>query len=301
MRPDQIESFQRDGFLVVPELIPPEVVARLKARFEPLFRGEFETGVYPDEWYWRPELSRDDVTRHMANAWKSDPTIAGLILSPTLARMAAELVGWSSVRLGQDTLWWKPANGKAIALHQDDSFMASLDPPTTITCWATLDDVSADGGTIEYVPGSHRWPLTEKVTDFHASDDYRSAMLACAAAIGHTTPESVPLEVTAGSCVFHDGRIWHGSAPNANADTQRRSIGVHMLRGDVRYREDGLSYIYGRYKRFDSNEFDSNYFPVTWCTIATPTPWREIPPLCRFDQLDLLDHRVPVLLSREPL
>ena len=149
--------------------------------------------------------------------------------------MAAELVGWSSVGSGQDTLWWKPTNGKAIALHQDDSFMASLDPPTTITCWATLDDVSADGGTIEYVPGSHRWPLTEKVTDFHASHDYRSAMLACAAAIGHTTPESVPLEVTAGSCVFHDGRIWHGSAPNANADTQRRSIGVHMLRGDVRY------------------------------------------------------------------
>jgi 2-oxoglutarate-dependent dioxygenase len=287
MQAHEVKSFRQDGFVVMPGLIPAPVIRALADRFEPLFHGEFVTGIYPDEWYWRPELSRDDVTRHMANAWKCDPTIAGVVLSPVIASIAAELAGWPSVRLGQDTLWWKPGNGKAIALHQDDTFMASLDPPVTVTCWVALDDVGADGGTIEYVPGSHQWPLVEDRAAFHAPDDYQAAMLAAAAAIGLEAPQPRPIAVTAGTCIFHDGRIWHGSAPNTNAETYRRSIGIHMLPGEVRYREDRLGYIYGRYKRSGSTVLDQSHFPVTWSRTSPPTPWKEIPPLCQFDQTDL--------------
>jgi ectoine hydroxylase-related dioxygenase (phytanoyl-CoA dioxygenase family) len=286
MQPDQVESFRENGFVVVPRLIPLPAVAAIADRFEPLFRGQFVTGIYPDEWYWRPELSRDDVTRHMANAWKSDPEIANVVLSPTIAAIAAELAGWSSVRLGQDTLWWKPGNGKAVALHQDDTFMASLDPPVTVTCWVVLDDVGADGGTIEYVAGSHRWPLVEHQAGFHAPDDYRAAMLVSAAEIGVDAPQPEPVAVTAGTGIFHDGRIWHGSALNANPGTRRRSIGIHMLRGDVRYREDRLGYIYGRYKRFGSTALDPSHFPIMWSSLAPATSWDQIPPLCGYEQLD---------------
>ena len=52
-RSSDIRRIQRDGFLVVERLIEPEAAARLAARFGPLFRGEFETGLYPDEWNWR--------------------------------------------------------------------------------------------------------------------------------------------------------------------------------------------------------------------------------------------------------
>ncbi|MDD9981310.1 MAG: hypothetical protein OXU81_08150, partial [Gammaproteobacteria bacterium] len=51
--PAQVERFRRDGFLVLERLIAPETAARLASRFAPLFRGEFETGLYPDEWNWR--------------------------------------------------------------------------------------------------------------------------------------------------------------------------------------------------------------------------------------------------------
>lgn len=68
----QVSQFREDGFLTIENVLPMEVVDRLRGRFEALFAGDFETGVYPDEWYWREELSRRDVTRHMANAWKAD-------------------------------------------------------------------------------------------------------------------------------------------------------------------------------------------------------------------------------------
>ena len=55
---EQIEQYSRDGFLVVENLFDSETVARLIARFDPLFAGEFETGVYPDEWHWNPYLGK---------------------------------------------------------------------------------------------------------------------------------------------------------------------------------------------------------------------------------------------------
>ena len=52
---------------------------KLRDRFEPLFRGEFETGIEPDEWNWRFGRDPIDVTRQICNDWKSDGLIKKLI------------------------------------------------------------------------------------------------------------------------------------------------------------------------------------------------------------------------------
>ena len=53
LTPAQIEAFNADGFLILDHFLSAEEVALARTRFEPLFRGEFETGLYPDEWNWR--------------------------------------------------------------------------------------------------------------------------------------------------------------------------------------------------------------------------------------------------------
>ena len=45
---EQKRRFDEDGFLILDRFLDPEAVERLRTRFEPLFRGEFETGLYPD-------------------------------------------------------------------------------------------------------------------------------------------------------------------------------------------------------------------------------------------------------------
>ena len=153
----------------------------MRESFPKLFAGKFDTGIYPDEWYWREGMSLPDVTRHMANAWKADLTIAKLALSADIGRAAARLAGWSGARLGQDTIWWKAPKTKPIAHHQDLSFMDFLDPAQTVTCWVTLDDTHRDAGTLEYARGSHLWPLTPLPKSFHGQHDYRTQMKAAAA------------------------------------------------------------------------------------------------------------------------
>jgi phytanoyl-CoA hydroxylase len=112
----------------------------------------------------------------------------------------------------------------------------------------TLDDTHCEAGTLEYVPGSHLWPLTPLPDAFHGQQDYRSQMKAAAEAAGLVPPEPIFIEVPAGSCVFHAGSIWHGSGPNTTGDRMRRSIGIHMLPADARFSDKSGGYIYRRYQ-----------------------------------------------------
>lgn len=271
---EQISRFKDDGFLVIENLIDAELVTRLRDRIEPLFAGNFETGIYPDEWYWRPGLSLLDVTREICNAWKSDLTIASVALSAEIGQISATLAGWHGTRIGQDSLWLKPAGGKEVALHQDATYISYINPSEMITCWIALDDTSADAGTIEYVRGSHKWPLVEKAGDFHAPDkSYRWAMEQAAAAVGLTNPEVVPVEIRAGGCVIHHGNTWHGSGKNTRTDKIRRSLGVHTLSSYACFKPTGAGYIYGRYKRVGDTTMDENFFPILWTKDGYRSPW----------------------------
>jgi ectoine hydroxylase-related dioxygenase (phytanoyl-CoA dioxygenase family) len=42
---EQRQQFDRDGFVVVDQLIEADTIERLRERFEPLFRGEWATGI----------------------------------------------------------------------------------------------------------------------------------------------------------------------------------------------------------------------------------------------------------------
>ena len=44
---EQVESFWRDGFLIVEGLIADRALERLRERYLPLFDGEYETGIRP--------------------------------------------------------------------------------------------------------------------------------------------------------------------------------------------------------------------------------------------------------------
>lgn len=269
----EIQRFRDDGFLVIENVLDEVQLESLRASLPKLFAGRFDTGVYPDEWYWREGMSLPDVTRHMANAWKADLNVAKLALSADIGRAAAQLSGWPGARLGQDTIWWKPPKTKAVSFHQDSSYMDFLDPPRTITCWVVLDQTHRDAGTLEYVARSHRWPLAQIPEGFHAPADHRALLKRAAVEAGEPDPKTVPIEVPAGSCVFHCGEIWHGSGLNVTRDRARRSIGVHMVQVDARFSNRDGGYIYRRYQRTGDPTLDESYFPILWAEDGRRTDW----------------------------
>jgi Phytanoyl-CoA dioxygenase (PhyH) len=267
----QIGQFDADGFLILERFLTAEEVASACARFEPLFRGEFETGLYPDEWNWREGRDPADRTRQICNGWKSDRTIARIVLKEDIGRHCAQLAGWPGARIGQDNVLWKPPGAKALGFHQDDSYCAWVVPSGFLTCWMALDDTSAAGGTIEYARGSHRWGRFPPLGEFHAPEDYREALRRAAAAVGERV-ELVPIEVRAGGCVFHAGGTWHGSDVNRSSEP-RRSLVTHCLSSAARFHPTEVSYIYSRYRRVDDTTMDESFFPILWAQGGYRTPF----------------------------
>lgn len=273
----QRQRFEIDGFVVVGEVLNPDQVVEARGRFAPMFAGVFETGIQPDEWNWRAGVSPPDVTRQICNGWKSDPVIASIVLRADIGRACAALRGWPGARINQDNVIWKPPGAKPLGFHQDESYQNWIVPGEMMTVWITLDDTTAQGGTIEYVRGSHRWTLSPPIARFHAPEDPLADLRLAVEAAGVNEPELIAIEIPAGGAVIHHGRTWHGSRDNRGM-TQRRSVVSHCMSSDARFREDATSPIYSRYRRRGTLEFDDSFFPILWTADGERSEWLDNTP-----------------------
>jgi phytanoyl-CoA hydroxylase len=258
----QVESFSRDGFVIVERIIDPALATRALARYEHLFAGRFETGLYPDEWNWRAGRDPENLTRQICNAWKSDRDVAKVVLREDIGRACARLGEWPGVRLSQDNVLWKPPRGRALGFHQDSSYEQWAIPSEWVSCWIALEDTSAAQGTVEYVRGSHRWAHWGMIEEFHGPDDPHVELRMAAHAHGENT-EFVPVEVPAGGGAFHAGWTWHGSDVDRSL-LPRRSLVAHCMSSEARFHPATTGYLYSRYKRFGDDGMDESFFPIIW-------------------------------------
>jgi ectoine hydroxylase-related dioxygenase (phytanoyl-CoA dioxygenase family) len=270
---DQLETFRRDGFLIVEDgLVSDKALELLRERYLRLFDSEYETGIKPDEVNWVKGRDPEDRTRQICNGWRADNVIAAQVLSPRTGRLAAQLMGYRGVRLLQDNVLWKPPGTKAIGFHQDGSYADYLVPPEMTTCWLSLHETTADAGPVAYVRGSHRWPKTPPIrSQFHAPEDWLAGVRA--AAPEGVEIEVVPVVVKAGGGSFHHNLTWHGSEPNTTASVARMALVSHMLPVESRFHERNVDLIYSRYRRRGDLSLDESFFPVMWDESGYRTPW----------------------------
>ena len=260
-----VDKFNRDGFIILEEFIEKEFIENLKSRFEPLFKGKFETGIEPDEWNWKFYKDPIDVTRQICNGWKSDTLIKSFVCHEIIGKACAELMNWNGSKLIQDNVLWKPPGGKTLGYHQDAAYDDWIIPQTMMTCWMSLDDTKKETGTLEYVRGSHKWGLQPPKGEFHSPEDYRE-QLKIFAKKNNKELDIVYVEVPAGGAAFHHGFMWHGSGINYS-NNHRRAIVSHCVPSDSKFHptnEGGTAKIYKKFKKKDDDELDEKFFPLLW-------------------------------------
>jgi ectoine hydroxylase-related dioxygenase (phytanoyl-CoA dioxygenase family) len=217
----------------------------------------------PDEWNWRQGRDPDGVTRQICNGWRADPAIGAIVLAEEVGEVVARIAGWRGARLLQDNVIWKPPGAGPLAHHQDNAYIDWVEPQEMVSCWIALDETTAEGGTVEYVRGSHLWGPGPMPDQFHNPADYLEALRAAA---GDAPVEIVPIAVKPGSAVIHHGWLWHGSGPN-RADRPRRSVVAHCVPDSAAFhpaRRGGMYHVYGRYRRPGSDAMDEAFFPILW-------------------------------------
>ena len=207
--------------------------------------------------------SQENCTRQICNGWKSDHAIARVVLREEIGRCCAQLMNWPGARINQDNVIWKPPGASPLGFHQDNAYQDWIVPASMITCWMAMDDTSKEGGTIEYVPGSHHWLVSDKVRQFHAPDDYHEGLKMAATSLGIDDYEIQKLVVMAGDAVFHHGSIWHGSGANRSG-RPRRSLVSHCMSSEARFHTTKRSPVYSRYMLSGTTYMDERSFPVLW-------------------------------------
>ena len=279
--PEAASAFDVDGFALADRLVSEEIVVALHDRFDRLFRGEFETGVPPDEVNWQEGTGDPTLTRQLCNAWRADRLVASVVLSPALGEALARMARWPGARIIQDNALWKPPGARSVGFHRDNAYLAWYQPREMATCWMALDPTSAASGTVCFSRGSHKWSTGEDpAMEFHGPEDHRAPMEAAATAEG-LVPEVVPVEVPAGGGSFHHGWTWHGSDAN-RSDVHRRTLVLHCASSEARFHRPGFGEgngpIYTRYAHADHDMMDEAHFPVLWTTDGYRSPGLPEPP-----------------------
>jgi hypothetical protein len=146
---DHKRRFEADGF--DPRQIHRRRTVERRARGSTLVQGRVRDRLYPDEWNWQGPDS-PDRTRQICNGWKSDRTVASVVLSERVGALRvirAQRLGRRAHLPGQRDL---EAGGPGAWLSPDDSFRRSA-----VAHGDLLDRArrhQAAGGTIEYARGS---------------------------------------------------------------------------------------------------------------------------------------------------
>lgn len=270
----QIDAFRENGFLIVPNALPTSSVALLRERIDVLFNSGDLKHKQGDEWACRRNLASTGL-KHMVNAWKGDSAIAAVFTDPLLGRAVAELGGWSGARMTSDAIWWKPPKSDPVPFHQDSLRVRRfLNPSSFITCWIALDDCSEEVGALQYTRASHKWSAIDMPPSVQAETiHYQANLHAAAKAHGIDQLDIVTVQGGAGTCAFHDGLMWHGSARNLSGDRPRRAIAAHFVTPEARFSAPPASPShFAYYKRPDSEELNEASFPIIWANQGYRSP-----------------------------
>ncbi len=262
----QIESFQRDGYLVLPDFVDLAACAELRARaleivdaWEPseartafttiedesprteefLSSGGivwcfFEEEAFgPDGELRQPKrLSINKIGHAMHDL---DPVFERFTYTPQLAAVAADIGLADALVLQSMYIFKQPGIGGEVTCHQDATFLHTI--PSTVTgFWFAIEDANRENGCLWAAPGGHLTGLRQLFKRTGDLSDQAGTVIETLdpSPLPAAPDDLVPLEVPAGTLVVLDGRLPHWSDAN-RSPRSRHAYTVHCISAGAEY------------------------------------------------------------------
>jgi len=227
---DDIAYYQKNGWWKSGQIFSEEDLEKMKTAMYQVYASDFVTGKEPHGGPWIYDPKQKFAVRKIDQSHWTNPTLAQVVVNPTVGQIAAMLADTKEIRLWHDQLLFKPgqkhADGESmgkVGWHQDYHYWQCASECEMLTGWVAFDDVTIENGCMQVIPGSHKWGLLPG-SDFFSQDE--NSMKNKIEEMGHKW-NPVPVELKAGEVSFHHCLTVHGSGPNFT-DRPRRSIVLHL-------------------------------------------------------------------------
>lgn len=226
LSPEQKAQFEEHGYLLVPNQIPEDWLAKIRAEIT-RFEAEAATMTASND---RLDLedshtAADPRLRRIKLPHTISDVMRELMYSDHVLGPARDLIG-PDLRLHTTKLNMKSAGyGAAVEWHQDYAFYPHTNDDI-LAIGICIDDMAPENGPLMVYPGSHKGP----VFDHHVDGVFAGAMLP--EENGLNPDDAVQLTGPAGSISIHHGRIVHGSALNTS-DRARRILFYELMAADA--------------------------------------------------------------------
>ncbi|MFM1879311.1 MAG: hypothetical protein RLZZ241_2177 [Bacteroidota bacterium] len=222
----QLAHFEEFGFLSGVKLLEETQVEQLRTELEALTDPNHPGHHLFYEFHSNESADPNTVLFHSLGHWRITPGFHDVLWNPRFVVAASQLLGSKAVRFWHDQLFCKPArHGGVVAWHQDYSYWTRTKPLQHLTCWVGLDNATKDNGCLQYIPGSHKWDLLDKI-ELAGSMDSLKDLLNPNQVVQYEN--RVAAELPAGYATFHHPKMVHGSYEN-RSDRPRRAFVINVF------------------------------------------------------------------------
>ncbi|MEQ9815327.1 MAG: phytanoyl-CoA dioxygenase family protein [Azospirillaceae bacterium] len=220
---DEVSFFHDNGYLVVRNVVPRDLLSRLRVETAGLVEKYRDYRKEPHIYYATVEaksferMMEQEESADPANMllWRIDKldgrlaSIDDLRALPFVRKAMAGLLGDDVIHYNESFVLKQPHRAPPVPWHQDPSFKTRTydDPISTMDVY--LDDADEENGCIWVVPASHKRGTIN--TD------------ALMARHGFDIPGAIPVRMRAGDVAFHNNGCLHGSRAN-RSERMRRII-----------------------------------------------------------------------------
>ncbi len=214
---EQIEKYQQEGFVYLPGVVSPKVLAYLQRVIQAavFVRKHHDTRSLDEKSTYEQSFLQCGYL-----CWDFKP-VKDFVFGKRFARLARELMQVEQVRLWHDQALFKEPGGRQTDIHIDSSYWPIHQPKLSTTLWLALNPVPREKGCLYFFPKSHLFEKHEYVDIFNKPHiPYELTQM-----------KPVYVELQPGDATFHSGLTYHGAGANLSHQMREGMTVIYIADG----------------------------------------------------------------------